>query len=88
VPETQPSFGLIREIDQLQELARDWTSLFPQAASQAEHWLKVLGQVQAHVSEDTCRLAVVGAVKSGKSTISTPWWARTCCAGAPASSPP
>ena len=69
MPETQPSFGLIREIDQLQELARDWTRLFPQAASQAEHWLKVLGQVEAHVREDTCRLAVVGAVKSGKSTM-------------------
>ncbi|MFI5354313.1 MAG: dynamin family protein [Desulfobaccales bacterium] len=69
MPETQPLQGLIREIDQLQELARDWTRLFPQAASQAEHWLKVLGQVKAHVSEDTCRLAVVGAVKSGKSTM-------------------
>ena len=69
MPETQPSLGLIREIDQLQELARDWTRLFPQAASQAEHWLKVLGQVEAHVREDTCRLAVVGAVKSGKSTM-------------------
>lgn len=69
MPETQPSFELIREIDQLQELARDWTRLFPQAASQAEHWLKVLGQVEAHVREDTCRLAVVGAVKSGKSTM-------------------
>ncbi len=50
-------------------MARDWTRLFPQAASQAEHWLKVLGQVEAHVREDTCRLAVVGAVKSGKSTM-------------------
>ena len=69
MPETQRPDGLIREIDQLQELARDWTRLFPQAASQAEHWLKVLGQVEAHVSEDTCRLAVVGAVKSGKSTM-------------------
>ena len=53
----------------LQELARDWTRLFPQAASQGEHWLKVLSQVQAHAAEDTCRLAVVGAVKSGKSTM-------------------
>ena len=42
---------------------------FPRRRPRAEHWLKVLGQVQAHVSEDTCRLAVVGAVKSGKSTM-------------------
>src|SRR5512146_1229065 len=61
--------GLVREIDQLQELAREWTRLFPPAASQGDHWLRVLGQVQAHVSEDPCRLAVVGAVKSGKSTM-------------------
>jgi hypothetical protein len=29
----------------------------------------VLAQVQTHVAEDTCRMAVVGAVKSGKSTM-------------------
>ena len=69
MPETATPQGLIREIEPLQELARDWTRLFPQAASQGEHWLRVLGQVRAHVSEDTCRLAVVGAVKSGKSTM-------------------
>ena len=69
MPETATPQGLIREIEPLQELARDWTRLFPQAASQGEHWLRVLLQVQAHVSEDTCRLAVVGAVKSGKSTM-------------------
>ncbi|MCX5889898.1 MAG: dynamin family protein [Deltaproteobacteria bacterium] len=69
MPETATPQGLIREIEPLQELARDWTRLFPEAASQGEHWLRVLGQVQAHVSEDTCRLAVVGAVKSGKSTM-------------------
>jgi hypothetical protein len=69
VPETATPQGLTREIDQLQELAREWTSLFPQAVSQVEHWLKVLAQVQAHLAEDTCRLAVIGAVKSGKSTM-------------------
>jgi len=69
VPETTTLQGLTREIDLLQGLAREWTSLFPQAVSQVEHWLKVLGQVQAHLAEDTCRLAVIGAVKSGKSTM-------------------
>jgi hypothetical protein len=60
---------LTQEIAQLQDLAREWARLFPQAAAQGEHWLKVLSQVQAHVAEDLCRLAVVGAVKSGKSTM-------------------
>ncbi|MGB9292513.1 MAG: dynamin family protein [Desulfobaccales bacterium] len=69
MPETAILQGLTRELDQLQELAREWSSLFPQAASQGEHWLKVLAQVQAHLAEDTCRLAVIGAVKSGKSTM-------------------
>ncbi len=69
MPETATLQGLTREIDLLQELAREWTSLFPQAVSQVEHWLKVLAQVQAHLAEDTCRLAVIGAVKSGKSTM-------------------
>ncbi len=69
MPETTTHQGLIREIEPLQELAQDWIRLFPQAASQGEHWLRVLAQVQAHVTEDTCRLAVVGAVKSGKSTM-------------------
>ncbi len=64
----QPQEALIQETARLQDLAQEWTRLFPQAASQGEHWLKVLSQVQAHVSEDICRLAVVGAVKSGKST--------------------
>jgi len=64
----RPQESLIQEISQLQEMAQEWARLFPQAASQGEHWLKVLGEVRAHVSEETCRLAVVGAVKSGKST--------------------
>ncbi len=64
----QPQGALIQEIAHLQDLAQEWARLFPQAAAQWEHWLKVLSQVQAHVSEDICRLAVVGAVKSGKST--------------------
>ena len=64
----RPQEALVQEIAQLQEMAREWARLFPQAASQGEHWLKVLSEVQAHVSEETCRLAVVGAVKSGKST--------------------
>jgi hypothetical protein len=59
----------MEEIVRLEELAREWIGLFPQAAVQGQHWRKVLSQVQAHAAEDTCRLAVVGAVKSGKSTM-------------------
>jgi hypothetical protein len=69
VPEPQSPQELIPEIGRLQEMARDWTGLFPQAAAQGQHWLKVLSQVQAHLAEDLGRLAVVGAVKSGKSTM-------------------
>jgi hypothetical protein len=61
--------ALMEEIARLEELAREWIGLFPQAGLQGQHWQKVLSQVQAHVAEDTCRLAVVGAVKSGKSTM-------------------
>jgi len=50
-------------------MAREWIELFPQAAAQGRHWQKVLSQVEAHAAEDVCRLAVVGAVKSGKSTV-------------------
>jgi hypothetical protein len=59
----------MEEIARLQELAQEWTGLFPQVAAQGQHWQKVLSQVKAHAAEDTCRLAVVGAVKSGKSTM-------------------
>jgi len=63
-----PHQDLSREIPRLQDLVREWLELFPQAGGQGQHWLKVLSQVQAHAAEDLCRVAVVGAVKSGKST--------------------
>jgi hypothetical protein len=69
MPEPQAQQAWMEEIVRLEELAREWTGLFPQAAVQGQHWQKVLSQVQAHAAEDTCRLAVVGAVKSGKSTM-------------------
>lgn len=64
----RPQEALTQEIAKLQDMAREWARLFPQAGSQGEHWLKVLSQVQSHMTEEVCRLAVVGAVKSGKST--------------------
>ena len=69
MPEPQAHQALMEEIARLEDLAREWIGLFPQAAVQGQHWQKVLSQVQAHAAEDTCRLAVVGAVKSGKSTM-------------------
>ena len=67
--EPQAHQAFMEEIGRLEEMAREWISLFPQAAAQGQHWQKVLSQVQAHAAEDTCRLAMVGAVKSGKSTM-------------------
>lgn len=67
--EPQAHQAFMEEIGRLEEMAQEWISLFPQAAAQGQHWQKVLSQVEAHAAEDTCRLAVVGAVKSGKSTM-------------------
>jgi hypothetical protein len=69
VPENHALAPFLRSLDDLEALAREWQQLFPLAASQAEHWLKVLGQVRAHLAEDCLRVAVVGTVKSGKSTL-------------------
>ena len=69
MPVSQSHQDLLREIQGLREVAGEYTRLFPQAAAQGRHWLKVLAQVQAHVAEDLCRVAVVGPVKSGKSTV-------------------
>lgn len=58
-----------RCLDDLKEMAWAWSQIFPQAESPAQHWLKVLSQVQAHLWEDCLRVAVVGTVKAGKSTL-------------------
>ncbi len=50
MPEPQAHQALMEEIGRLEELAREWTRLFPQAAAQGQHWQKVLSQVQAHVA--------------------------------------
>ena len=55
------SKALMEEIARLEDLAREWIGLFPQAGLQGQHWQKVLSQVQAHVAEDTCRLAAVSS---------------------------
>ncbi len=69
MPENNTLAPFLRSVDDLEAAAREWQQLFPVAASQAEHWLKVLGQVRAHLGEDCLRVAVVGTVKSGKSTL-------------------
>ena len=50
MPEPQAHQALMEEIVRLEELAREWTGLFPQAAFQGQHWQKVLSQVQAHAA--------------------------------------
>ncbi len=69
MPENHTLAPFIRAIDDVEGLAREWQHLFPMAAPQAEHWLKVLSQVRSHLAEDCLRVAVVGTVKSGKSTV-------------------
>jgi hypothetical protein len=69
MPENHALAPFLRSLDDLEAAAREWQQLFPVAPSQAEHWLKVLGQVRAHLAEDCLRVAVVGTVKSGKSTL-------------------
>uniref|UniRef100_A0A7V4LBZ1 ATP-binding cassette domain-containing protein n=1 Tax=Desulfobacca acetoxidans TaxID=60893 RepID=A0A7V4LBZ1_9BACT len=58
-----------RAVATLEDLAREWRELFPQAPAAPEHWLRVLAEVQGHLREDYLRGAVVGTVKSGKSTV-------------------
>jgi hypothetical protein len=69
VPEINPFAPFTRALDNLEAMTREWRELFPRAASQAGHWLKVTSQVRSHLAEDCLRLAVVGTVKSGKSTL-------------------
>ena len=69
MPEDQTLAPFIRSLDDLEDLVRGWQRLFPLAPSQAEHWLKVTSLVRTHLAEDCLRVAVVGTVKSGKSTF-------------------
>jgi len=69
VSEPTPTPAINRLLMKLQELAQEWGQLFPQAASSSQHWLQVLSQVQAHLVEGVLRVAVVGTVKAGKSTL-------------------
>jgi len=66
---TTPPGELAGEITHLLELTQEWQGLFPQAAEQARHWRHVLEEVRTHLAEEVVRVAVVGAVKSGKSTL-------------------
>lgn len=85
---TAPSGQLAGEITHLLELTQEWQGLFPQAAEQARHWRHVLEEVQAHLAEEVVRVGVVGAVKSGKSTLVNALMGREMLKRGPASSPP
>ncbi|MDD3581502.1 MAG: dynamin family protein [Desulfobacca sp.] len=61
--------ALRQQIQTLRALVIELASLFPGGKAQAEHWFKVLETVSAHLDEDRCRVAMVGTVKSGKSTL-------------------
>lgn len=60
---------LRQNIQTLSALVVELATLFPAGKAQAEHWHQVLENVSAHLDEDRCRIAVVGTVKSGKSTL-------------------
>ena len=69
MPESVQSVDINQEIEHLDNLTQEWVQLFPQATAQGERWQKVLSQVRAHLGEDVVRVAVVGTVKAGKSTL-------------------
>lgn len=69
MPENIKPIDLDGVIERLVKLAQEWGQLFPQANFQAEGWQTVLSQIRTHLAEDVVRVAVVGTVKSGKSTL-------------------
>ncbi|AEB10461.1 hypothetical protein Desac_2646 [Desulfobacca acetoxidans DSM 11109] len=61
--------NLSGQVEVLSALILELAALFPGGTQQAEHWRRILENLQTHFSEDRCRVAVVGTVKSGKSTL-------------------
>jgi len=44
-------------------------TIVPTGTPQAENWYWILENLQKKLAENRCRIAVVGTVKSGKSTL-------------------
>jgi hypothetical protein len=72
--EQQPQAGdvtsaLSTRVARLRSLVVEMATIVPAGTPQAENWYWILGNLQKKLEENRCRLAVVGTVKSGKSTL-------------------
>lgn len=56
-------------VARLRSLIVELATIVPAGTPQAEHWYSILENLQQKLRENRCRIAVVGTVKSGKSTL-------------------
>lgn len=61
--------ALAARIQQLEEIVTRVTEVLPGGDDQISHWQQMLTDLKTHLAEERCRVAVVGTVKSGKSTL-------------------
>ncbi len=72
--EQQPQSGDLKStlstcVATLRSLIVEMATIVPAGTPQAENWYRILENLQKHLDENRCRMAVVGTVKSGKSTL-------------------
>ena len=72
--EEQPQSGDLKSalsncVATLRSLIVEMATIVPAGTPQAENWYWILENLQKHLDENRCRMAVVGTVKSGKSTL-------------------
>ena len=72
--EQQPQSGDLKStlsncVTTLRSLIIKMATIVPTGTPQAENWYRILENLQKKLDENRCRMAVVGTVKSGKSTL-------------------
>jgi GTPase SAR1 family protein len=72
--EQQPQSGDLKSalsncVAMLRSLIVKMATIIPTGTPQAENWYSILENLQKKLDENRCRMAVVGTVKSGKSTL-------------------
>jgi hypothetical protein len=72
--EQQPQSGDLRSalsncVATLRSLIVEMATIVAAGTPQAENWYRILENLQKKLAENRCRMAVVGTVKSGKSTL-------------------
>ena len=72
--EQQPQAGDVKSalssgVARLRSLIVEMATIVPTGTPQAENWSWILENLQKKLAENRCRIAVVGTVKSGKSTL-------------------